>query len=57
MNLREKWEQDYLSFVAYSNIDVLVNGEYYNFTGFETLEDMNAAYIDGYEGITQRSST
>ena len=46
-----------MSFVAYSNIDVLVNGEYYNFTGFETLEDMNAAYIDGYEGITQRSST
>lgn len=38
-------------FAAYGNIDVLVNGEYYNFTGFETLEDMNAECIDGYEGM------
>ena len=38
-------------FAAYGNIDVLVNGEYYNFTGFETLENMNVECIDGYEGM------
>lgn len=35
----------------YGNIDVLANGEYYNFTGFETLEDMNKECIDGYAGM------
>ena len=38
-------------FAAYGNIDVLANGEYYNFTGFETLEDMNTECINGYEGL------
>lgn len=38
-------------FLAYGNIDVKVNGDYYNFTGFETLEDMNAECIDGYSGM------
>ncbi len=38
-------------YTAYGNIDVLVNGEYYNFTGFETLEDMNKECIAGYEGM------
>lgn len=38
-------------FAAYGNIDVLANGEYYNFTGFETLEDMNTECINGYEGM------
>ena len=38
-------------FLAYGNIDVKVNGDYYNFTGFETLEDMNAVCIDGYSGM------
>lgn len=38
-------------FAAYGNIDVLANGEYYNFTGFETLEDMNTECIDGYMGM------
>ena len=38
-------------FAAYGNIDVLANGAYYNFTGFETLEDMNKECIDGYEGM------
>lgn len=38
-------------FLAYGNIDVKVNGDYYNFTGFETLEDMNTECIDGYSGM------
>ena len=38
-------------YAAYGNIDVLANGEYYNFTGFETLEDMNKECIDGYAGM------
>ena len=38
-------------FMAYGNIDVQVNGEYYNFTGFETLEDMNTECIAGYSGM------
>lgn len=38
-------------FLAYGNIDVKVNGDYYNFTGFETLEDMNTECIDGYFGM------
>ena len=38
-------------FMAYGNIDVKAGGEYYNFTGFETLEDMNAVCIDGYSGM------
>lgn len=38
-------------YAAYGNIDVLANGEYYNFTGFETLEDMNTECINGYEGM------
>ena len=38
-------------FAAYGNIDVLANGEYYNFTGFETLEDMNTECINGDEGM------
>ena len=38
-------------FAAYGNIDVLVNGEYYNFTGFESLEDMNTECITGYQGM------
>lgn len=38
-------------FAAYGNIDVQANGEYYNFTGFETLEDMNAECITGYQGM------
>lgn len=38
-------------FLAYGNIDVKVNGDYYNFTGFETLENMNTECIDGYSGM------
>lgn len=38
-------------FLAYGNIDVKVNGDYCNFTGFETLEDMNTECIDGYSGM------
>lgn len=38
-------------FAAYGNIDVKVGGEYYNFTGFETLEDMNTECIAGYQGM------
>lgn len=38
-------------FMAYGNIDVKVDGDYYNFTGFETLEDMNTECIDGYSGM------
>lgn len=38
-------------FAAYGNIDVPANGTYYNFTGFETLEDMNAECITRYEGM------
>lgn len=38
-------------FLAYGNIDVKVDGDYYNFTGFETLEDMNTECIDGYSGM------
>lgn len=38
-------------FLAYGNIDVKVNGDYHNFTGFETLEDMNTECIDGYSGM------
>ena len=38
-------------FLAYGNIDVKVNGDSYNFTGFETLEDMNTECIDGYQGM------
>ena len=38
-------------FLAYGNIDVKVSGDYYNFTGFETLEDMNTECIDGYSGM------
>lgn len=38
-------------FLAYGNIDVKVNGDYYNFTGFETLEDMNTECIDEYSGM------
>lgn len=38
-------------FLAYGNIDVKVNGDYYNFTSFETLEDMNTECIDGYSGM------
>lgn len=38
-------------FLAYGNIDVEVNGDYYNFIGFETLEDMNTECIDGYSGM------
>lgn len=38
-------------YAAYGNIDVQANGEYYNFTGFETLEDMNTECIDGYQGM------
>lgn len=38
-------------FLAYGNIDVKVNGDYFNFTGFETLEDMNTECIDGYSGM------
>lgn len=38
-------------FLAYGNIDVKVNGDYYNFTGFETLEDINTECIDGYSGM------
>ena len=29
----------------------LAGGEYYNFTGFETLEAMNTECIDGYQGM------
>ena len=38
-------------FMAYGNIDVKAGGEYYNFTGFETLEDMNTECISGYQGM------
>lgn len=38
-------------FMAYGNIDVKAGGDYYNFTGFETLEDMNTECIDGYQGM------
>lgn len=38
-------------FLAYGNIDVKAGGEYYNFTGFETLEDMNTECISGYQGM------
>ena len=38
-------------FMAYGNIDVKAVGDYYNFTGFETLEDMNTECIDGYQGM------
>ena len=38
-------------FLAYGNIDAKVNGDYHNFTGFETLEDMNTECIDGYSGM------
>ena len=38
-------------FLAYGNIDIKVNGDYCNFTGFGTLEDMNRECIDGYSGM------
>lgn len=38
-------------YAAYGNIDVPAGGEYYNFTGFATLEAMNTECIDGYQGM------
>ena len=38
-------------FMAYGNIDVNAGGRYYNFTGFETLEDMNTECTDGYSAM------
>lgn len=45
------------AFPAYGNIDILANGEYYSFTGFETLEDMNAQCISLYDGMYSLESS
>ena len=37
--------------MAYGNIDIQVGGDYYNFTGFYSLDEMNTECIDGYSGM------
>lgn len=39
------------NFPAYGNIDVKVGGEYYNFTGFYSLDELNTQCIALYEGV------